>query len=278
MLERTSDLEGRMASTAGPRNGFDLGRVIQHAFGAILHNAASFALLALLLAGVPALISTVGAMGLLGRLVTAGGGAALDPRALGAGAALTGAGGLISLVANAVLQGAIIYGSASYLNGRAASFGDCLGAGLRRCLPLLGLMVLMVMALAVGFLFFIVPGVMMGVAWIAATPALVVERTGAFGAFSRSAELTRGRRWPIFGLLFLSFVAISIVQQVFINLFGAAFVAATPQMRLLNQLPISAAFGVITSVLVSTGVTAIYYELRVTREGIGPEAMAAVFD
>jgi hypothetical protein len=45
-----------------------------------------------------------------------------------------------------------------------------------------------------------------------------------------------------------------------------------------HQLPIGAALGVITSVLSSAGVAAIYYELRSTREGAGPEALAAVFD
>ncbi len=267
-----------MTNTTGPQDRFDLARVIQHAIGAIRYNAASFAILALLLAGAPALVSTIGLVGLLGKVMTMSGTGAPDLRGLGQGVTLTFAGGLIGLIANAVLQGAIIYGTASYLNGRAASFGDCLGAGLRRCLPLIGLMLLMIPALVVGFVLFFVPGVMMGVAWIAAAPALVVERTGVFGAFSRSADLTRGRRWPIFGLLLLYFIVISIVQQVIINLAGAAFAAATPRAMLLHQLPIGAALGVVVSVLASAGIAAIYYELRVSREGVGPEALAAVFD
>jgi hypothetical protein len=130
----------------------------------------------------------------------------------------------------------------------------------------------------VGFVLFIVPGIMMAVAWVVSTPALVVERTGVFGAFSRSADLTRGRRWQIFGLLFLYFIAISVVQQVLLGVVGAAFVAATPQIRLLDQLPVSAVVGVVVSVVSAAGVAAIYYELRSTREGAGPEALAAVFD
>lgn len=267
-----------MTSTATARERFDLSRVVQHTIGAIRHNAASFGLLALLLAGVPAAISTTGMIGLFGVLPMTPGAPAPDLHAVGFGLSLAGLGGLVSLVSNAVLQGAIIYGTASYLNGREASFGDCLGTGLRRCLPLIGLALLMGVALFFGFLLFIVPGIMMGLAWIAASPALVVERTGVFGAFSRSADLTRGRRWPILGLLFLCVVIFSIVQQVILNIVGLVFVAASPQARLVSQLPISAVLGVVAGVLMSVLIAAIYYELRVTREGVGPEALAAVFD
>jgi hypothetical protein len=122
----------------------------------------------------------------------------------------------------------------------------------------------------------------MGVAWIVAAPALVVERTGVFGAFTRSAQLTRGRRWPIFGVTILYVVAFGFVQQVFLNIAGAtgASVAtgASPLTVLPTQLPISAVLGVVASVVTAAGVAAIYYELRVTREGVGPEALAAIFD
>jgi hypothetical protein len=275
VLEGTARQERGMTSTAATQGAFDLARVIKHTFGAIRRNAATFAILALLLAGAPAALSTFGLVSMVGRLA---GPAAPDLTGIGVGAMLAGAGGLISLVANAVLQGAIIYGTASYLNGRAASFGDCLGAGLRRCLPLIGLMILMILALMVGAVLLLVPAVMMGVAWIAAVPALVVERTGVFGAFGRSADLTRGRRWPIFGLLILYSVVVGVVQQSLLSVVRAAFVAATPAARLVDQLPVSAAISVLVSVLSSAGMAAIYYELRSTREGVGPEAFAAVFD
>jgi hypothetical protein len=39
--------------------------------------------------------------------------------------------------------------------------------------------------------------------WFVTMPAAVAERLGPFAAFSRSAQLTSGRRWGIFGLSFL---------------------------------------------------------------------------
>ena len=39
--------------------------------------------------------------------------------------------------------------------------------------------------------------------YFVATPAAVAERLNPFSALSRSAQLTHGRRWGIFGLTFL---------------------------------------------------------------------------
>lgn len=263
----------------------DFGRIIKHTFGAIQHNAASFAILAAVLAGLPALLSISGVIGFLGqasRFSTRGGAGPDLAAAVGAMAApgaLFGVGGLIGLITNAILQGAIIFGAASYFNGRPASLRECFNAGGRSCLPLIGLFIVMGVAVFFGLLFFIVPGVMMALAWVAATPVLVVERTGVFGALGRSADLTRGRRWPILGLVVLSSFAIGIVQNIVTGIVGGLFSAgASPLGQLTAQLPVGAVIGVAASVVTSTGVAALYYELRSTREGIGPEALAAVFD
>ena len=261
-------------------NSFDFGRVIKNTFGAIRQNAATFAILALVLAGIPAAISTFGLVGLFGRLTAIGSGAPAEPSLafMGFNAALAGGGTLINVFANAILQAAVMYGTAAFLNGRTASLGECFGAGLRRCLPLIGLMIVVAIAVFFGFLLLVVPGVMMAVAWVVAVPALVVERTGVFGALGRSADLTRGRRWPIFGFIVLYFIAFSVVQQVVLGIVGSVIVAATPSAMIVRQLPVSAALGVLVAVLASAGSAAIYYELRTTREGVGPEALASVFD
>lgn len=271
-----------MTDVAMSPNRFDFGQVIGRTFGSIGHNAATFAALALLLVGAPALISTIGLMGVLsqlgGLLAPTPGTAPVIPHLSGPASSLAFIGGLIGFVTNAMFQGAVIYGTAAYLNGREASFGECLGAGVRRCLPLIGLSIAGVIGIGFGLLLFLVPGIMMAVAWIVAAPVLVIERTGVFGAFGRSADLTRGRRWPIFGLVFLYSIAQSAVQQVLNSLMSVAFGAATPLARILNPLPAGAVLGVAASVVVSAGIASIYYELRSTREGIGPEALAAVFD
>lgn len=269
-----------MTDLAGTRGGFDFGRVFSYAAGSIGHNAATFAALALLLVGAPTLISTIGMIGVVSQFgpLLNGGPFAGFPHVSSLTGLLVSLGGLIGIVTNAVLQASVIYGTAAYLNGREASFVECLGAGVRGCLPLIGLNIVAAFALVFGFLLFVVPGVMMAVAWVVAAPALIVERTGVFGAFGRSADLTRGHRWSICGLVLIYLVASGVVQQVLNSIMGVTFGAATAEAQMLNQLPVNALIGVIASVLTSTGIAAIYYELRSTREGVGPEALAAVFD
>ena len=71
-----------------------------------------------------------------------------------------------------------------------------------------------------GAILLLVPGLILAVMWSVVAPACVVERTGVFGAFSRSQELTRGYRWPIFGLYVAFFVLMIIISAVFGVLIG----------------------------------------------------------
>lgn len=266
-----------MSATASER-GFEIGRVIQDAAGAVRHNAVSFLVLTLALNGIPFALYGLAGFKVIAANAGLTPGAPPDLSGLGPAMSLFAVGGLLSVLANAIQQGAVIFGTAAYLNGRPVSLGDCFGAGLRRCLPLIGLNIVMAIAIFVGLIFFIAPGLMMAVAWIAATPVLVVERTGVFGAFGRSADLTRGRRWPLFGLGFLFFVAIGVVQQVLLSVVRVGVPAINPMAMIATQLPVSGLFSLVVSVVSPAMVAAAYYELRRTREGVGPEALAAVFD
>jgi hypothetical protein len=269
-----------MADAGRPADRFDLGCVIQRTFGAIGHNLASFAILSLALSGAPALASATGLMGIMaGAFRTAGqGGFGWPLLPVGAGMALALGGALVSIFGNAILQGAVIFGTASYLAGRKAGLSECFAEGARRCLPLVGLLIVLGVAEVIGLMLFIVPGVMMFVAWIAAIPVLVFERTGIFAAIGRSAELTRGRRWAIFALVIIYLIVVSILQQVLVSLAGTLITIPTPQAVAVYTLPIGAVVNILVTVLASAGAASIYYELRVGREGIGPEALAAVFD
>ena len=124
-----------------------------------------------------------------------------------------------------------------------------------------------------------VPGVMLALAWMVAVPAEVVERTGVFGAFSRSAALTRNHRWSLLGLYAVYFILSLILTLTLLALTGGFQAAAQVVSRGSPALlAVMAVLHVIQSVIGSAGIAAIYYELRSIKEGIGPEALAAVFD
>jgi hypothetical protein len=131
--------------------------------------------------------------------------------------------------------------------------------------------------------------IMVAVAWCVIFPAQVVERAGVLGSFTRSGQLTKNNRWRIFGLFVLWGIVSSVVQGVLTNLVGAgsasslaAAQATSPAAALAAFGPaywvIVAVMGVVGAMVGSAGVAVVYYELRRIKEGIGPEALASVFD
>lgn len=268
-----------MTAAAIPSVRFDIGRVVGRVFSVIGRNWLVFGLLALLLGALPQTVITWQQMAVF-RLIGFGNpNATPDPSAFGsfflgyAGAAA------VVLVCLFILQAALVHGVVADLNGRKPTFGECLGSGLRFFLPLLAIAILAGIAVAFGFLLFIVPGVLMALAWMVVVPAEVVERKGVFGAFSRSAELTRGHRGSLFLLVLIYWVLSWILGSAMMSVTGPLLFAA--RQGLSNLWPMFAANALaqlVQSVIGAVGIASIYYELRMVKEGIGPDALASVFD
>jgi hypothetical protein len=55
-------------------------------------------------------------------------------------------------------------------------------------------------AVVVGFLLLVVPGILVGVYWVFYGPVIVVERAGIRAAFRRSTQLVRGSFWRVLAL------------------------------------------------------------------------------
>jgi hypothetical protein len=255
-----------MTTTSLGAANLDVGRVIQTTFGVIGRNFAVFALLGVCFAGLPSLLAGLGRLGVL------------QERMVGLSVVMTVAAAVVQFMGSYVLQGALTHGAIADLNGRKASFAACLGTGLRNALPLLGLGILSAIALVFGFLLLVFPALMMLTAWAVTVPALVTERRGVLESFGRSADLTRGRRWPVFGLLLLFAVASWIIQLVVVIPAGA-FASVTPggllPLQTVVAAPIAAVF---QGMLGATGGAVLYFELRRIKEGVGVEALASIFD
>jgi uncharacterized membrane protein len=82
--------------------------------------------------------------------------------------------------------------------------------GIDRFLPLLGLSLLMAIAITLGFVLFIVPGVLLALAWSMAPFYLVDRNYGPVEALEASWEATRGH-WGSLFLLSLAAVGFSIL-------------------------------------------------------------------
>lgn len=246
-----------------------IGRVFNRAFAALGANAATMFGIAFLFSALPiALLS----------LWQTGNGPSRDYVANAAG---MGGIYLASFVLTQLAQGGLVRATIAHSDGRTVSFGTCVATGARFALPLLGLGLVMGFALLLGFAFFVIPGVLLYLAWAVAAPALVIDRTGVFGAFGRSGFLTRGARWNVFGiglvLLLLYYVLIAAV--------GIVTVAVTGLPTATSGV---AAFGTLSTVLtalsttISTAVaaaiqTSLYVELRDWKDGPQVDQLSDIF-
>ena len=76
-------------------------------------------------------------------------------------------------------------------------------------------------AIAIGFVLIIIPGLILLTIWAVISPSIVVEDKGVFESFGRSRELVRGHGWQVFGTIVLTFLII-VVVGIIASLIGAA--------------------------------------------------------
>lgn len=250
-----------------------IGRVFQRAVSAVTLNPAVVLGLALVVGALPGLIITYlfVQLGLTSASALRSG--ALSFREMMAAGLLSG---VISMVIAALVQGALTRAVVAANEGRKATFGESLATGLRVLLPLIGLSILFAIGVGIGFILLLVPGIILLLMWAVAVPALVVERTSVFGAFTRSSELTKGSRWKILGL-FLALVVIywllsAILGMVGLKMYGASATAITA-----GNLIGSFVLGTIFNVLWGTIQPSLYVELRQAKEGGSLENLEEVF-
>ncbi|WP_312165191.1 hypothetical protein [Phenylobacterium sp.] len=259
-------------TTAQVANGrFDFGRVVQNTFGVSARNFRELAILALVLSGIPAAI--------LGWIQLRGFG--LDATAALPGPGPFGAlaaGWILTVVCGAILQATIVRVTVADLNGDAVSALGEARKAVATAIPLIILSLIATIGIMFATLFLVVPGIILAVMWSAAIPALVIERPGIFKSLSRSRNLTRGFRWPIFGLLIIYIVAYAVASTVFGGVVGVAAMAGGATSMMIGTILVSAVIGALAGIVGYAGTAAIYYELRAVKEGVGAAQLAAVFD
>ena len=248
---------------------FQLGRTVQRSFEVIGKNAVTFIILSLLPA-VPYAMIPAGRV--LLPAITRG---AANPRIIGIYALV----GLAWLVGNYIAQAGITQAAVSSLNGKHAGLGECLSIGMSKFVPLLLLSIAAAVVIGLSFLLLIVPGIIVAVGLSVAAPVLVMEGKRVTEAMGRSFELTRGHRWAILGALVMFFL-ISAVSALLVGALGAAlFIAAGIGVNSnFGAAALALARSMLPVILNSALVASIYYELRLIKEGVAPEALASVFD
>jgi hypothetical protein len=180
--------------------------------------------------------------------------------------------GLVLAVALGTLsQAIVVHGAFQDMRGRRVSLVESLSVAFGRLLPIIGLSICVSVAVALGFLLLVVPGVMMLVMWYVATPACIVEGLGPIASMRRSSALTKGHGWAVFGMMMLIGLMAGIGGAVIKAVLGLAGIAG---LVTLGTLVWQGGWGVFSAIFV----VVTYHDLRVAKEGIDTEQIAAIFD
>lgn len=184
---------------------------------------------------------------------------------------------LFSIVGGTLLQAFVIHAVVDGHRGNQPSIGTSLSAALRSAIPLVLTSILVSIGVVFGMILLVVPGIILLVMWSVAVPVVVVEGLGPVAAIGRSRALTKGSRWAIFGLALVAFILMYVIS---LAIYGFNFAAMSTAMQSPDIIRIVASIlvGSITTVLMYAGIAAIYSELRMVKEGVANDQLAAAFD
>ena len=215
---------------------------------------------------------------------------------------------LVTLIGSILVTAATTHLVASvYAGGRTPSVAESLRRALAKFLPLLGLTLLVALALlgcgvlvllgvlgggaiaALGVFFgglvWIGAATYLYVSWSVAAPALMVEDAGVIGAMRRSLQLVRGRWWPMFGILLLVTILTSIINQIIATPFSLAgggasgmFTTGATDYSATGLILVGLGgivAGLITQPFAAIVTVLLYYDLRVRKEGLDIQLLAA---
>ena len=187
----------------------------------------------------------------------------------------------LSLVMSFLIQGAVVFGVFQHLTGRKMDMGESFNVALRRFLPLLGVSLFVGFLTSIGYLFLIIPGIIISLMFWVVVPVTIVEKGSLGFVLQRSKDLTMTYRGRIFlvviVLFFINAAAMGIQQGISYALISMGLVPGSGAM-ILASVPGLVLTAGLTGALSSVVVTVGYYLLREEVEGVAVEDLASVFE
>jgi hypothetical protein len=169
-------------------------------------------------------------------------------------------GSLVGIVAEFLLQATLIKAVQDVRDGRVdMSIGETVRAATPYLGAVAGASILAGIAIAIGLILLIVPGLILITIWAVIVPVIVLEQSGALASFGRSQQLVRGRGWHVFWTLVLMWLILLAVYLVL----GLIFYALPP---VLGRGLSSVISGTIVAPFVALVVTLVYYRLSATSQ------------
>ena len=230
-----------------------LGEILDGALAIFRSNFITLVSIAIICQGIPAVMNTY---------VTLAGGL-LEQPIIGIVAVVLGAfGGLLA-------AGAIVHVISEAYLGHEETVGDALHFALSKIWQLFIAGLVKYLLLSIGFIFFVVPGIIIACGYAVVAQVVVLEELRApTDALSRSWQLTKGFKGKAFGLGLVVFVMIYIPIMV-VGVFTVMIPAAQTILVAGAQL-----VSLVIYPVIACAFTLLYYDLRVRKEAFDLEHLS----
>ena len=187
-----------------------------------------------------------------------------DTRGLGVVLLVVAIGAVISVIISAVLQAAILRAAAE------ATIGDPVDAeasyryGFKRLGSVIWVSVLVGLAVGIGFILLIVPGIIALGFLCVSVPVLIVENRRGTDAMGRSWNLVKGHFWHALGVILVAALIVGFVNGIVSSIGGSAWVVRWILTAIATT--ITAPFTALVSVL-------LYLDLRARSEALSASTL-----
>jgi len=187
------------------------------------------------------------------------------------------------LVALAAAQAATVMAVSRIHLDRPASVMDSFSRVKNKILGVVVLSLAVGIAVGIGFIFLLVPGILLMLRWSLAVPAKVLENRGVGDAMSRSSELTQGNRGRIFVIwtlfIMLDIGVDSLVRwPILVAAGGAAGFLHAPLGWHVVMIGATFISSCLVGPLATIAFSLVYYDQRVRKEAFDLQLMMSTLD
>ena len=176
-----------------------------------------------------------------------------------------------SLVTYALMSGVLVVLTSQAYLGDTVDVGLAVRRVIPRVIPLLVASLIRSVLFIIGLILVLVPGFWVAARYFAVIPAIVLEDAGTLRSFSRSAVLSRGRKWHVLGTLLL----VTIIYYLLVV--GVSLIGALAG-NFVVQTMVSSIGTILVYPVVAITEALLYYDARIRSEGLDIELMTDALD
>ncbi len=183
---------------------------------------------------------------------------------------------VFSLVVAVTILVAIIYRLGGVAAGRETTMGESIALGLKRLIPVIVAWILYVIAMMVGFVLLVIPGLIVMITLSFFAAAMVLDGEGPVSGLKRSHNLAWGSWWRITIVYTIPTVIIMVLYFAIMMVFGTAIGLGMPadpaeyELMVQTQLYLNIAVGAMSALLSPLYyaiMITLYHDLKLRKEG-----------